>query len=33
MVAIQLGMIDEAKKLYQEAGRYDLLSKISKSNG
>ena len=29
MVAIQLNMIDEAKALYKECGRYDLLCKLN----
>ena len=28
MVAIQLGMLDEAKKLYEHCKRYDLLNKM-----
>jgi intraflagellar transport protein 140 len=33
MVAIQLNMIDEAKELYKECGRYDLLCKLNQVNG
>lgn len=33
MVAIQLNMIDEAKELYRECGRYDLLCKLNQVNG
>lgn len=33
MVAIQLNMIDEAKALYKECGRYDLLCKLNQVNG
>lgn len=33
MVAIQLGMVDEAKSLYENSGRHDLYSKICQSNG
>ena len=33
MVAIQLGMVDEAKSLYENSSRYDLYSKICQSNG
>ena len=33
MVAIQLNMIDEAKELYKECGRYDLLCKLDQTNG
>lgn len=32
MVAIQLGMVDEAKNLYENSGRYDMYSKICQSN-
>ena len=32
MVALQLGMIEEAKMLYEESGRYDLLSKVCQAN-
>lgn len=32
MVAIQLGMVDEAKALYENSTRYDLYSKICQSN-
>jgi hypothetical protein len=33
MVAIQLGMVDEAKGFYEDSGRFDLFSKICQSNG
>mmetsp|Transcript_25085 Transcript_25085/g.31422 ORF Transcript_25085/g.31422 Transcript_25085/m.31422 type:complete len:245 (+) Transcript_25085:2219-2953(+) len=33
MVAIQLNMIDDAKELYRECGRYDLLVKLHMSCG
>jgi intraflagellar transport protein 140 len=33
MVAIQLGMVDEAKSLYEGSNRFDLYSKICQSNG
>ena len=33
MVAIQLNMIDDAKELYKECGRYDLLVKLHMSCG
>ena len=33
MVALQLGMVEEAKHLYEESSRYDLLSKICQANG
>lgn len=33
MVALQLGMVEEAKMLYEESGRYDLLSKLCQANG
>ena len=33
MVAIQLNMIDDAKELYKECGRYDLLCKLHQSCG
>lgn len=33
MVALQLGMVEEAKILYEESGRYDLLSKLCQANG
>lgn len=33
MVAIQLNMIDDAKDLYKECGRYDLLCKLHMSCG
>lgn len=33
MVALQLGMVDEAKALYESSGRYDLLNKIFQANG
>ena len=33
MVAIQLNMIDDAKKLYKECGRYDLLCKLHQACG
>jgi hypothetical protein len=33
MVAIQLGMVDEAKGLYENSQRFDLFSKICQSNG
>ena len=33
MVAIQLGMIGEAEKLYQNCKRYDLLNKLYQSCG
>jgi hypothetical protein len=32
MVAIQLGMVDEAKNFYETSNRYDLYSKICQSN-
>lgn len=32
MVAIQLGMVDQAKSLYENSSRYDLYSKICQSN-
>ena len=32
MVAIQLGMVDEAKSLYENSGRHDMFSKICQSN-
>lgn len=33
MVALQLGMVEEAKALYEESGRYDLLNKVFQANG
>lgn len=33
MVAIQLNMIEDAKQLYKECGRYDLLAKMLQSSG
>jgi len=33
MVAIQLNMIDDAKELYKECGRYDLLCKLHQTCG
>lgn len=33
MVAIQLNMIDDAKSLYKESGRYDLLGKLHQACG
>ena len=33
MVALQLGMVEEAKHLYEESSRYDLLGKICQANG
>ena len=33
MVAIQLNMIDDAKDLYKECGRYDLLCKLHQACG
>jgi intraflagellar transport protein 140 len=33
MVAIQLNMIDDAKELYKECGRYDLLCKLHQACG
>ena len=33
MVAIQLNMIDDAKDLYRECGRYDLLCKLHMACG
>jgi intraflagellar transport protein 140 len=33
MVAIQLNMIDDAKELYRECGRYDLLCKLHQACG
>jgi hypothetical protein len=33
MVAIQLGMSDEAKALYEDGKRYDLLNKMNQANG
>lgn len=33
MVAIQLNMIDDAKALYKESGRYDLLGKLHQACG
>ena len=33
MVAIQLNMMDDAKELYRECGRYDLLCKLHMSCG
>jgi intraflagellar transport protein 140 len=33
MVAIQLNMIDDAKELYKECGRYDLLCKLHSACG
>jgi intraflagellar transport protein 140 len=33
MVAIQLGRIDDAAKLYEECGRYDLLNKLYQGQG
>jgi intraflagellar transport protein 140 len=33
MVAIQLNMIDDAKELYKECGRYDLLGKLHQACG
>ena len=32
MVAIQLGMVDEAKSLYENSSRFDMYSKICQSN-
>ena len=32
-VAIQLGMLDEAERLYRECGRFDLLSKMLQASG
>lgn len=33
MVALQLGMVEESKNLYEESGRFDLLSKLCQANG
>jgi hypothetical protein len=33
MVAIQLDMPDEAKALYEDSKRYDLLNKMYQANG
>jgi hypothetical protein len=33
MVAIQLDMPDEAKALYEDSKRYDLLNKMCQANG
>ena len=33
MVAIQLGLIEDAAKLYEECGRYDLLNKLYQGQG
>ena len=33
MVAVQLNMIDEAKQLYKDCGRYDLLGKMLQASG
>eukprot|EP01029_Cantina_marsupialis_P023024 TRINITY_DN5683_c0_g1_i1.p1 TRINITY_DN5683_c0_g1~~TRINITY_DN5683_c0_g1_i1.p1 ORF type:complete len:1397 (+),score=419.46 TRINITY_DN5683_c0_g1_i1:393-4193(+) len=33
MVAIQIGLIDDAEKLYKQCGRYDLLNKLYQSTG
>lgn len=33
MVALQLGMVEEAKALYESSNRYDLLNKIFQANG
>lgn len=33
MLAIQLGMISDAERLYKECGRYDLLADLFKSTG
>ena len=33
MVAIQLDMPDEAKALYEDSKRYDLLNKMFQANG
>lgn len=33
MVAIQLNMIDDAKELYKECGRFDLLGKLHQACG
>jgi hypothetical protein len=32
MVAIQLGMVDEAKSLYENSKRFDLYSRVCQSN-
>ena len=32
MVAIQLGMVDEAKSFYETSQRYDLYSRVCQSN-
>ncbi|DBA01282.1 TPA: LOW QUALITY PROTEIN: hypothetical protein N0F65_001787 [Lagenidium giganteum] len=33
MVAIQLGLLDDAARLYRECGRYDLLNKLYQASG
>lgn len=33
MVAIQLGMIEQAKQAYEQCKRYDLLAKVCQANG
>ena len=33
MVAVQLGLIDEAEKLYAGCGRYDLLNELYQCSG
>uniref|UniRef100_A0A673VBY5 Intraflagellar transport protein 140 homolog n=1 Tax=Suricata suricatta TaxID=37032 RepID=A0A673VBY5_SURSU len=33
MLAIQLGMLDEAEQLYRKCGRYDLLNKLHQASG
>eukprot|EP00940_MAST-03C_sp_MAST-3C-sp2_P001894 g1894.t1 len=33
MVAIQLGLLDDAERLYEEAGRYDLLNELYRASG
>ena len=33
MVALQLGMVEESKHLYEESERYDLLGRVCQANG
>ena len=33
MVAIQLGLLDDAERLYIECGRYDLLNQLYQASG